>query len=708
MANNTIDLKQLDAKKARATKSDSYFGKGITLAAGFDLGAKSALDSRSVCKTISERDEHVTGNRAYEGMLVYVEETKITYQYTGTDWREFGFNSNDFESGIVNDLTTGGVDKALSAQMGKVLNEKLTEQADQLTVIDGKVDAVDAKADTIIESIEGLEQDLSTGLDNLNNKIDGNTTAIAAEVQRATKAEEALQAAIDLETDRAEAAELAITSRLDKLEGAEGVEGSVAHSIKEAKTELETKINELGTTTTQAIATAKTEAISEAKAYTDAEIAKVTTASNELTKKVTALEEKDVELETAIRAVDTKADANSAAIQKEKTDREAAITTVTSEINRVAQDLATEAANREQADETLQTNIDAVDAKVDALQGIVDGIETTWDAVTGKPFEVLGNTLEVSTGKELNVKTDGVTIEASANGAIKVKDGVFALHGHNHDDQYASKAHEENEGIHLTVDEKANVGKIPTIENDVNLLKTTVGAASTHIIVNTKAELAGLIDTCNHATIAHVIETNETYILEKDSDINGNQITPEWIKLSDADALVSVDWGVVNNKPFSTVAEGLTVADDKLTVAVDGTTIELANGKVAVKDGVFAEADHTHVVDFADVINKPVAFKQSYTQDNFVDGAGLDEGLFSLDVQHNKNSKNLKVTVVGNDNIERFVAIEYTDNNNIKIWSDEKESVTVTVNSLDYATTTTIDTVTKAIVGQAKVGEARL
>ena len=57
------------------------FGKGITLAGGFDLGAKAPLDSRLTVATIADRDAHVTNNRAYEGMLVYVEADKVTYQY---------------------------------------------------------------------------------------------------------------------------------------------------------------------------------------------------------------------------------------------------------------------------------------------------------------------------------------------------------------------------------------------------------------------------------------------------------------------------------------------------------------------------------------------------------------------------------------------------------------------------------------------------
>ena len=68
----------------------SNFGNGITITSGFDLGAKSPLDSRIVVDTINELNEHISGNRAYDGMLVYVKETKKNYQYNGTNWNEFG------------------------------------------------------------------------------------------------------------------------------------------------------------------------------------------------------------------------------------------------------------------------------------------------------------------------------------------------------------------------------------------------------------------------------------------------------------------------------------------------------------------------------------------------------------------------------------------------------------------------------------------
>lgn len=67
----------------------AFYGKGIKITTGFDLGAKAPLDHRSVVATIAERDALITKNIAYAGMIVFVEEDKKTYQYDGATWAAF-------------------------------------------------------------------------------------------------------------------------------------------------------------------------------------------------------------------------------------------------------------------------------------------------------------------------------------------------------------------------------------------------------------------------------------------------------------------------------------------------------------------------------------------------------------------------------------------------------------------------------------------
>lgn len=200
------------------------FGKGIALAGGFDLGAKAPLDSRLTVATIEERDAHVTGNRAYDGMLVFVEADKVTYQYIINEngegqWKEFGFNETDFLTRVANNLETDDASKALSAAQGVALKALIDaeaearEEADEtlqanIDALDTKIGVVPEGSATVIAYVNSKAQevlDAATGgssesaasvklqLDNYiaenNPKVAANTT-VAANAQSA--AEEAM------------------------------------------------------------------------------------------------------------------------------------------------------------------------------------------------------------------------------------------------------------------------------------------------------------------------------------------------------------------------------------------------------------------------------------------------------------------------------------------------------------------------------------
>jgi hypothetical protein len=73
--------------------ANPLYGKGIPLAANFDLGAKKALDSRTTVNTYTELNEHVNKGRAYPGLIAYVIDEDKNYQYDGEKWVEFGRGS---------------------------------------------------------------------------------------------------------------------------------------------------------------------------------------------------------------------------------------------------------------------------------------------------------------------------------------------------------------------------------------------------------------------------------------------------------------------------------------------------------------------------------------------------------------------------------------------------------------------------------------
>lgn len=147
--------------------ADLFYGKGITVASGFDLGAKAPLDHRIVVDTIADRDAHVTGNRAYEGMIVFVKEDQTTYQLVMQDqedgpkalgWKVFGADAVDLseyakiqyvDQQIANAVTGGKLDLSAYAKV-----------ADVNTALAGKVDKVSGKSlidDTEIERLKSVD-----------------------------------------------------------------------------------------------------------------------------------------------------------------------------------------------------------------------------------------------------------------------------------------------------------------------------------------------------------------------------------------------------------------------------------------------------------------------------------------------------------------------------------------------------------------------
>ena len=145
------------------------FGNGVIYAASIDLAAKAALDSRLTCATLSERDEHFTSNRAYPGMVVYVEENEKLYVLLDNTptWVEVLSAEN-----IINDLTTGGASAVLSAEQGKQLKAQIDSVASGSITVPV---ATDSKVGGILSG---------TGIGVVT--VDGSGNASVAQVERAT------------------------------------------------------------------------------------------------------------------------------------------------------------------------------------------------------------------------------------------------------------------------------------------------------------------------------------------------------------------------------------------------------------------------------------------------------------------------------------------------------------------------------------------
>jgi hypothetical protein len=101
-----------------------FFGKGISVGSGFDLGANLPLDNRTVQATLADRDAMPT-IQLVEGLFVYVKENKTAYILKGFDPDGSNRVWETLATGtvveIINSLESDRTDAALSAAQGKAL-----------------------------------------------------------------------------------------------------------------------------------------------------------------------------------------------------------------------------------------------------------------------------------------------------------------------------------------------------------------------------------------------------------------------------------------------------------------------------------------------------------------------------------------------------------------------------------------------------------
>lgn len=101
-----------------------FFGKGISVGSGFDLGANLPLDNRTVQATLADRDAMPT-IQLVEGLFVYVKENKTAYILKGFNADGSNRVWETLATGtvveIINSLESDRTDAALSAAQGKAL-----------------------------------------------------------------------------------------------------------------------------------------------------------------------------------------------------------------------------------------------------------------------------------------------------------------------------------------------------------------------------------------------------------------------------------------------------------------------------------------------------------------------------------------------------------------------------------------------------------
>ena len=148
------------------------YGKGIPVTSGFDLGAKSPLDSRTVVENFEELQLHIDGNRAYEGMLVYVNSEKKLYVYNGIDWEALTTNV-DADSPIffvIDNLDSTATNAPLSANQGRVLKETINGVEETLRESINNVETTINNVETTLETT--IRETISNVEDKLEQLIE--------------------------------------------------------------------------------------------------------------------------------------------------------------------------------------------------------------------------------------------------------------------------------------------------------------------------------------------------------------------------------------------------------------------------------------------------------------------------------------------------------------------------------------------------------
>lgn len=171
---------------------------------------------------------------------------------------------------------------------------------------------------------------LGVQIQSFDDRITQNAKDIAAEIERATAAEEALDQKIEAETNRAEAAEDALDKKIDaETERATGAETALDNKIV-AETNRATAAENKIASDLQAEVTRATTRENQIQAALDAEIAARIAADNDL---INAIEQEVLARKAADVALENKIDAVDKKIQTQITNIEGNITNLETQIN---------------------------------------------------------------------------------------------------------------------------------------------------------------------------------------------------------------------------------------------------------------------------------------------------------------------------------------------------------------------------------------
>ena len=113
--------------------ANELFDTGIKITGSFSAAGAFPADAKSVVETIAERDDHVTQNRAYEGMEVYVKATQTKYRYTNGEWIDTNYSHPSYDnqtSGLYKlEIENGHIKSAIEVTKQDIISLGFTPSA---------------------------------------------------------------------------------------------------------------------------------------------------------------------------------------------------------------------------------------------------------------------------------------------------------------------------------------------------------------------------------------------------------------------------------------------------------------------------------------------------------------------------------------------------------------------------------------------------
>lgn len=244
-----------------------FFGKGISVGSGFDLGANLPLDNRTVQATLADRDSMPT-IQLVEGLFVYVKENKTAYILKGFDPDGSNRVWETVATGkvveIIDSLESDKTDAALSAAQGKALKTLVDElKASVAAALDykGTKDTYDAlpsegnkKGDVwnVVAAHEGTPAGTNYAWDGAKWDPLGGTVdlsgyytksqvddAISAAKTELKAADTALEGQISTVTNQ-------LNNKVDKVEGSSLISDTDLNQIRTNKSDIESLQTSVG------------------------------------------------------------------------------------------------------------------------------------------------------------------------------------------------------------------------------------------------------------------------------------------------------------------------------------------------------------------------------------------------------------------------------------------------------------------------------